>query len=147
MKKIFKTDKFVDYKGIERPFTVCVIYDKISDMNIASGGVISPNYDDSVDIYECDDIITNSPVISIGLSIVHGSDVDKVNPELGERIAEGRALRNATDVIVSTNHRLLVRLDLEEIADQYIKTLQNNPGVFIEGYDKMKARYLSKQSK
>lgn len=147
MKKIFKTDKFVDYKGVERPFTVCVLYDKTSDMHITTKGNVYTNYKGNFDIYGVTAVDTDVPAISIGLSIVHATDVDKVKPGLGEKIAEGRALKAATDVITSTNHRLLLSMDLEEIADKYIKVMKNNPGVFINGYDQMKERYLKQLSK
>lgn len=134
MKKILIEDKFVDFKGIERPFVVC--------------GMIQP-LEKSVwsDDLEGDNkgTITPTSVLSIGLSVCHESDLNKVDPALGKKLAEGRAEKARESVIMLINNdKFATNKFLQETIKGFVADLKYAPGKYIKGYNDSEAKYLKK---
>lgn len=144
MKKFFKTDSFVDYKGVERPFTLCAIVNKDTDLMFGelsewTIGEVSIGFPSLLGAAEVE--------ISIGFSIVHASDIKRVDEAIGKKIAEGRAEKKPFDTGIFTNAKILNNKVVNALLDNYAFVMKTNPGAFIEGYDQMKERYLQKELK
>lgn len=136
MKKIFKEGQFTDYAGVERTFTVCAVVSELSD------AVVITDYCD----FEDEEIVgTVSNILAVGVAVCHPSDNGSEDREIGQKIAEGRAMKPGKEA-------LCMVLGLEKVPTRFIYTQIDyiindvifNPGKYIKGYDKMKERYLKR---
>lgn len=120
MKTIFNNASFEDYAGLKRDFIVCGVVDGILDQ----------------------------ATLSVGVAICHPSDQHYQDEEIGQKIAEGRAMKAGKEAIYMV-------LDQEKIPNRFVYTIldyiiddvTHNPGKYIKGYDQMKARHLKRSRK
>lgn len=148
MKFVYKEGKFVDYKGLERPFNVCVCLQKegfppreVFDLTLVE------QKDKYGDFLEAES--NSSGVISVGLSICHESDLDKFDPAYGVCRSEGRAMKvkNCALVMPVSNTSMITADMMEAIGDTIVKDVERCPGKYIKGYNQMEINYLKKSSK
>lgn len=140
MKKILIEDKFIDFKGIERPFVVCGMIQPLEK------SVWSDYYDlegDNKGTIK----VTPTSVLSIGLSVCHESDLNKVDPALGKKLAEGRAEKareSASVIMLINNDKFATNKFLQETIKGFVADLKYAPGKYIKGYNDSEAKYLKK---
>ena len=140
MKKILVEDKFVDFKGVERPFVVC-------------GMIQSLEKSDWADYYDLkggrEEIkVTPTSVLSIGLSVCHESDLSKIKPEFGKQLAEGRAKKvreSASVVMLINNDKFVTNKFLQDTVAGFVADLKYAPGKYIKGYNDSEAKYHKKK--
>lgn len=144
MKKIFKEDKFTDFKGNERVFTVCGVLLDADEVTVTSFmdnpyGYINQRKEDSDTFLEFPETM-----LRVGISFCHEHDTAK--PELGQMLAEGRALKERASncVFTSTNHLLLNQRMANQILDSIVADIKYAPGKYIKGYNEMEEKYLKK---
>lgn len=143
MKKILIEDKFVDFKGIERPFVVCGMIQSLEKS-------VWPDYYDLEGINKGTIKITPTSVLSIGLSVCHENDLDKVDSELGKKLAEGRAEKareSASVVMLINNDKFTTNRFLQETVKGFVADLKYAPGKYIKGYNDSEIRYYNKNKK
>ena len=140
MKKIIKEGTFVDFKGLERNYTICAaiqdVYNREYYWKVLSLGDIdiSPN---------------PKSVISIGLAICHEQDMNNYNPKIGKMQAEGRALKckNASIIMTLDNYKFATDDLLNNIADTFEKDFKRCPGKYIKGYNDAEIKWRKKHEK
>lgn len=137
MKKIIKEGTFVDFKGLERNYTICAaiqdVYNRECYWEVLSLGDIdiSPNPES---------------VISIGLAVCHEQDMKSYNSKIGKMQAEGRALKckNASVVMTLDNYKFATDDLLNNIADTFEKDFKRCPGKYIKGYNDAEIKWRKK---
>lgn len=147
MKEIFKTDKFKDFKGNERSFTVCGVLlnekDNIEMTTVVDNvdEVIRQRDNDNYDFMEYPDTM-----LRIGISFCHEHD-DHI-PELGETLARGRAMKEgSTQCVFTSTSGLILNIRLAHIIlDHIVSDIKYAPGKYIKGYNEMEEKYLKNQS-
>lgn len=137
MKKIIKEGTFVDFKGLERNYTICAaiqdVYNRECYWKVLSLGDIdiSPNPES---------------VISIGLAVCHEQDMKSYNSKIGKMQAEGRALKckNTSVVMTLDNYKFATDDLLNNIADTFEKDFKRCPGKYIKGYNDAEIKWRKK---
>ena len=137
MKKIIKEGTFVDFKGLERNYTICAaiqdVYNRECYWEVLSLGDIdiSPNPES---------------VISIGLAVCHEQDMKSYNSKIGKMQAEGRALKckNASVVMTLDNYKFATDDLLNNVADTFEKDFKRCPGKYIKGYNDAEIKWRKK---
>lgn len=135
MKKIIKEGTFVDFKGLERNYTICVV---IQDAFHICTYLGFPS--------EGGRYIDNDSILSIGLAICHEQDMSNYNPKVGRMQAEGRALKckNASVVMTLDNYKFATDDLLNNIADTFEKDFKRCPGKYIKGYNDAEIKWRKK---
>ena len=147
MKFVYREGKFIDFKGLERPFNVCVCLQKEGFTNEVMDLTLVEQKDKYGDCLEAE--CPSGGVISVGLSICHESDLDKYEPSYGVCRSEGRAakVKNCALVMPVSNTAMITADMMESIADNIVKDIERCPGKYIKGYNQMEINYLKKSSK
>ena len=147
MKFVYREGKFIDFKGLERPFNVCVCLQKEGFTNEVMDLTLVEQKDKYGDYLESE--CPSSGVISVGLSICHESDLDVYDPAYGVCRSEGRAIKvkNCALVMPVSNIAMITADMMESIADNIVKDVERCPGKYIKGYNQMEINYLKKSSK
>lgn len=135
MKKIIKEGTFVDFKGLERNYTICAVI---------QGASRSCSYLEFP--LEGSGYIDNDAVLSIGLAICHEQDMNNYNPKIGRMQAEGRALKckNASIIMTLDNYKFATDDLLNNIADTFEKDFKRCPGKYIKGYNDAEIKWRKK---
>lgn len=138
MKKIIKEGKFVDFKGLERDYTICAAIQDIYNREYYWGEVLN--------LGDIDVSIDPESVLSIGLAICHEQDMNNYNPKIGRLQAEGRALKckNASVVMTLDNYKFATDDLLNNIADTFEKDFKRCPGKYIKGYNDAEIKWRKK---
>lgn len=138
MKKFFRKDSFVDFKGIERPFTLCGAIHN----NVEGFSVITDKDSSIPDHYREFD-----GIFSVGLSICHEQDLENQNPLIGLAQAEGRAMKikNCALVLPLSNKNIFTITMANQVLDSIVEDIKRVPGKYIPGYNQMEEAYLKKQ--
>ena len=126
MKKIIKEGTFVDFKGLERNYTICVA---IQDASRICTYLEFSSEDGRY--------INADEILSIGLAICHEQDMNNYNPKIGRMQAEGRALKckNASIIMTIDNYKFATDDLLNSVADTFEKDFKRCPGKYIKGYN------------
>lgn len=137
MKKIIKEGKFVDFKGLERDYTICVAI-----QNVCSKG----RYWEVLSIGDIEVSPEPESVLSIGLAICHEQDMNDYDPNIGRLQAEGRALKckNASVIMTLDNYKFATDDLLNNIADTFEKDFKRCPGKYIKGYNDAEIKWRKK---
>lgn len=138
MKKIIKEGKFVDFKGLERNYTICAAIQDIYNREYYWGEVLN--------LGDIDVSIDPESVLSIGLAICHEQDMNNYNPKIGRMQAEGRALKckNASIIMTLDNYKFATDDLLNNIADTFEKDFKRCPGKYIKGYNDAEIKWRKK---
>lgn len=139
MKKIIKEGKFVDFKGLERDYTICAMIQNVTYSDYYME--IIP--EDRDEFYH---IEGPNAILSVGLSICHEQDMDKYNQKIGRLQAEGRALKckNASVVMTLDNYKFATDDLLNNVADTFEKDFKRCPGKYIKGYNDAEIKWRKK---
>lgn len=143
MKMFFRKDTFKDFKGNERPFTLCGIIHN-SDVD----GVAFTVKDSDSPFPIPDKIWGFDGIFAVGLSICHEQDLKAENPLIGLAQAEGRAtrIRNCALVMPLSNKNIFTISIAEDIMDNIVEDVKRAPGKYIPGYNQMEETYLKKKN-
>ena len=135
MKKIIKEGTFVDFKGLERNYTICVAIQDVS--RICTYLEFSSEDSKYIDADE---------ILSIGLAICHEQDMGNYNPKIGRIQAEGRALKckNASVIMTLDNYKFATDDLLNSVADTFEKDFKRCPGKYIKGYNDAEIKWRKK---
>ena len=135
MKKIIKEGTFVDFKGLERNYTICVA---IQDASHGCTYLGLPS--------EGSRYIDDDEILSIGLAICHEQDMGNYNPKIGRIQAEGRALKckNASIIMTLDNYKFATDDLLNSVADTFEKDFKRCPGKYIKGYNDAEIKWRKK---
>lgn len=138
MKKIIKEGKFVDFKGLERNYTICAAIQDIYNREYYWGEVLN--------LGDIDVSTDPESVLSIGLAICHEQDMNNYNPKIGRMQAEGRALKckNASIIMTLDNYKFATDDLLNNIADTFEKDFKRCPGKYIKGYNDAEIKWRKK---
>lgn len=138
MKKIIKEGKFVDFKGLERDYTICAAIQDIYNREYYWGEVLN--------LGDIDVSTDPKSVLSIGLAICHEQDMNNYNPKIGRMQAEGRALKckNASIIMTLDNYKFATDDLLNNIADTFEKDFKRCPGKYIKGYNDAEIKWRKK---
>lgn len=138
MKKIIKEGKFVDFKGLERDYTICAAIQDIYNREYYWGEVLN--------LGDIDVSTDPESVLSIGLAICHEQDMNNYNPKIGRMQAEGRALKckNASIIMTLDNYKFATDDLLNNIADTFEKDFKRCPGKYIKGYNDAEIKWRKK---
>lgn len=136
MKKIIKEGTFVDFKGLERNYTICVTIQSTSHVCTYLG---LPS--------EGGRYIDDDVILSIGLAICHEQDMNNYNPKIGRMQAEGRALKckNASIIMTIDNYKFATDDLLNNVADTFEKDFKRCPGKYIKGYNDAEIKWRKKR--
>lgn len=122
-------DSFINYKGEEQKFVLCVRTTKstniISDVD---PDIIPTYYEGFRDLY-------------IGISICNPND--EFNEEIGKKIALGKT-KSYIPKLVATEPGIINNALVQALIKQEVTFIKNNPGKFIAGYDEAKRKYEAK---
>lgn len=135
MKKIIKEGTFVDFKGLERNYTIyAVIQGAFRICSYLEFPLEGSRY------------IDDDAILSIGLAICHEQDMNNYNPKIGRMQAEGRALKckNASVVMTLDNYKFATDDLLNNIADTFEKDFKRCPGKYIKGYNDAEIKWRKK---
>lgn len=126
---IFSEGTFTDYSGEIREYTLAAYTTetKMMDFTFENSYIL--------DAYQ----------VNIGIAVRNVGD--KYNSSLAKTIAEGKA-RKKPIMTYGVDHKFLIKKSiltniLDEISDAFVE----DPGKYIAGYDKSKARYFEQQAK
>lgn len=135
MKKIIKEGTFVDFKGLERNYTICAAIQDASRIYT----YLEFSSEDSR-------YIDSDEILSIGLAICHEQDMKSYNSKIGKMQAEGRALKckNASVVMTLDNYKFATDDLLNNIADTFEKDFKRCPGKYIKGYNDAEIKWRKK---
>lgn len=138
MKKIIKEGKFVDFKGLERNYTICAAIQDICNREYYWGEVLN--------LGDIDVSTDPESVLSIGLAICHEQDMNNYNPKIGRMQAEGRALKckNASIIMTLDNYKFATDDLLNSVADTFEKDFKRCPGKYIKGYNDAEIKWRTK---
>nr|DAT90461.1 MAG TPA: hypothetical protein [Caudoviricetes sp.] len=121
MKKNYKVqlqeDKFVDYTGELRDFTVCAITKMIDN--------------------------GKERIKSLDIGIAVRSPEDSWDKELGERIAEGKALKRPVLQLLASEPFAFDTAVVAAHIESVCRYFKKDPGMFIPGYNKWRERWES----
>lgn len=139
MKKIIKEGKFVDFKGLERDYTICAMIQNLK----CSYYYMEVTPEDLDELYR---LREPDAILSVGLSICHEQDMDKYNQKIGRLQAEGRALKckNASIIMTLDNYKFATDDLLNNIADTFEKDFKRCPGKYIKGYNDAEIKWRKK---
>lgn len=139
MKKIIKEGKFVDFKGLERDYTICAMIQNLK----CSYYYMEVTPEDLDELYR---LREPDAILSVGLSICHEQDMDKYNQKIGRLQAEGRALKckNASVVMTLDNYKFATDDLLNSVADTFEKDFKRCPGKYIKGYNDAEIKWRKK---
>lgn len=139
MKKIIKEGKFVDFKGLERDYTICAMIQSVTYSDYYME-IIPEDRDEFCHVED------PNAILSIGLSICHEQDMNSYNPKIGRMQAEGRALKckNASVVMTLDNYKFATDDLLNNIADTFEKDFKRCPGKYIKGYNDAEIKWRKK---
>ena len=139
MKKIIKEGKFVDFKGLERDYTICAMIQNVTYSDYYME-IIPEDRDEFCHIED------PNAILSVGLSICHEQDMDKYNQKIGRLQAVGRALKckNASVVMTLDNYKFATDDLLNNIADTFEKDFKRCPGKYIKGYNDAEIKWRKK---
>lgn len=139
MKKIIKEGTFVDFKGLERDYTICAMIQNLK----CSYYYMEVTPEDLDELYR---LREPDAILSVGLSICHEQDMDKYNQKIGRLQAEGRALKckNASVVMTLDNYKFATDDLLNNIADTFEKDFKRCPGKYIKGYNDAEIKWRKK---
>lgn len=137
MKKIIKEGKFVDFKGLERDYTICVAIQDVCNKEC---------YWEVLNIGDIEVAPEPESVLSIGLAICHEQDMDSYNPKIGRMQAEGRAFKckNASIIMTIDNYKFATDDLLNNVADTFEKDFKRCPGKYIKGYNDAEIKWRKK---
>ena len=140
MKKIIKEGTFVDFKGLERDYTICAMIQNLK-CSYYCMEVTAEDVDELYCLREPD------AILSVGLSICHEQDMDKYNQKIGRLQAVGRALKckNASVVMTLDNYKFATDDLLNNIADTFEKDFKRCPGKYIKGYNDAEIKWRKKR--
>lgn len=139
MKKIIKEGTFVDFKGLERDYTICAMIQNLK----CSYYYMEVTLEDLDELYR---LREPDAILSVGLSICHEQDMDKYNQKIGRLQAEGRALKckNASVIMTLDNYKFATDDLLNNIADTFEKDFKRCPGKYIKGYNDAEIKWRKK---
>lgn len=139
MKKIIKEGKFVDFKGLERDYTICAMIQNVTYSDYYME-IIPEDRDEFCHIED------PNAILSVGLSICHEQDMGNYNPKIGRMQAEGRALKckNASVVMTLDNYKFATDDLLNNVADTFEKDFKRCPGKYIKGYNDAEIKWRKK---
>ncbi|MGM9531076.1 hypothetical protein [Intestinibacter sp.] len=139
MKKIIKEGKFVDFKGLERDYTICAMIQNVTYSDYYME-IIPEDRDEFCHIEE------PKAILSIGLSICHEQDMDKYNQKIGRLQAIGRALKckNTSIVMTLDNYKFATDDLLNSVTDTFEKDFKRCPGKYIKGYNDAEIKWRKK---
>ena len=140
MKKIIKEGKFVDFKGLERDYTICAMIQNVTYSDYYME-IIPEDRDEFCHLED------PNAILSVGLSICHEQDMDKYNQKIGRLQAIGRALKckNASVVMTLDNYKFATDDLLNNVADTFEKDFKRCPGKYIKGYNDAEIKWRKKR--
>lgn len=141
MRTFYRKETFTDFKGNERPFTLCgAIHNNVEGFSIITDTKDSsiPNHYRGFD-----------GIFSVGLSICHEQDLEDQNPLIGLAQAEGRAMKikNCALVLPLSNKNIFTISMADSIMDNIVSDIKRAPGKYIPGYNQMEENWNKKKSK
>lgn len=129
MKTVYFADSFIDYRGLERKFIMAAV----SEIPTA-------------DITEWDEpdeteglVIEAKKVVSIGIAVCRPCDT--FNDEIGKKIAQGKAIKYRDHSLYATDSGMINDAVVNALLKQEAEYFKQNPGKYLAGYDKDKAKY------
>lgn len=134
----YVVDSFVNYKGQEQKFIICVKTTECNSVILEFNDVI--NIDD---IINNDDYYSGFRNLHIGVAICNPND--EFNEEIGKKIALGKA-ESSIPKLISTEPGIINNAVVQALIQQEINYIKNNPGRFIPGYDEAVSK-MKKQNK
>lgn len=144
MRTFYRKGTFTDFKGNERPFTLCgIIHNNDVD------GVALTVKDSNTPFPIPNKVWKFNGIFSVGLSICHEQDLEDQNPLIGLTQAEGRAMKikNCALVLPLSNKNIFTISMADSIMDNIVSDIKRAPGKYIPGYNQMETDYLKKSSK
>lgn len=123
----FASGEFTDFLGDTRKFVLAAVSLPVTDTEI---------FEENLDL-EC------KKVLSLGIAVCRAGD--EFNEDLGMKIAEGKARKYRNHALYATDAGLINETLVDALLDQEMEYFQLNPGRYITGYDKSKAKYLEEQ--
>lgn len=123
----FVSGEFTDFLGDVRGFVLAAVSLPVTETEI---------FEENLDLEA-------KKVLSLGISVCRaGDDFDE---DLGMKIAEGKARKYRNHALYATDAGLVNGEMVGALLDQEAEYFKVNPGRYITGYDKSKAKYLEEQ--
>ena len=156
MKVQFLTQKFTDFAGVERSFTVAAVPEDYVSLPITPEETANlvDTVVKAVDNGECEycsamtcvdkvNSLEQSKRIVFGVSICHPNDVECENAELGKKIAEGKAKSPRTRIgeITMTSGMFLSYEYIEMCLNRLAELIARNPENYSISYAKAKEKF------
>ena len=148
----FLKGEFTDYAGVTRSFIFAAVSEVLPNAaEDGDGNEFDVNYDvvefvsgfnGNIDISHQDTVVKK---LSIGVSVQNAKD--KFDEELGKVIATGKARKRPVGVFYSTSAGLISSAMVKAVLENEVNHFKTNPGMYIAGYDKDAAKYLSEADK
>ena len=131
---VHKVGEFVDYLGNTRKFVIAavsIITEGKTEVDIFGEG------DYGLNTYTC------PKALAIGVSTCLPND--KFNEEIGIKIAVGKALKDRSHWIFTTDEGLINTGMVEGLLTQEIEYFKKNPGKYLKGYEESKKKFEQAQ--
>lgn len=132
---VYKVEEFVDYLGNTRKFVIAavsIITEGKTEVDIFGEG----NY--GLSTYTC------PKALAIGVSTCLPND--EFNEEMGVKIAVGKALKDRSHWIFTTDEGLINTGMVEGLLTQEIEYFKKNPGKYLKGYEEGKKKFEQAQT-
>jgi hypothetical protein len=161
MKVQFLTQKFIDFAGAERSFTVAAVPEDYVSLPMTPEETADLVYTvaNAVDTGECEycsaldcvdkvNSLEQSKRVVFGVSICHPSDVKNENEELGKKIAEGKAKSSRTRIgeITMTSGMFVSYEYIEMCLKRLAELIARNPENYNISYAKAKEKFKTVQN-
>ena len=132
---VYKVGEFIDYLGNTRKFiiaAVSVTTEGKTEVDIFGEG------DYGLNTYTC------PKALAIGVSTCLPND--EFNEEIGLKIAVGKALKDRSHWIFTTDEGLINTGMVEGLLTQEIEYFKKNPGKYLKGYEEGKKKFEQAQT-
>ena len=137
-------DSFIDFEGKEHKIVACALSQSPINTKYESlkVGWVSPNEMMDTENTLCHDVYR---LVTIGIAICNPED--PFNEETGKKIAYGKAA-NREDLprIYTPNKGIITGELVDAFLKQQVRFFKENPGTLINGYDKAKEAYETRQN-
>lgn len=126
MKTVFAFGNFTDYAGNDRKFVMAAV--SINEC----GTIVHPEYMDDF-----------NKILSIGVAVCKPGD--EYDPEIGQAIAKGKAIKNRDHVCYFNDEGLVNDTLVEALLEQEVEYFKKYPGHYLAGYDSDREKYQARE--
>ena len=150
MKIQYLVDKFKDFQGIERTFTLAAVPTDCYNYSMSPKELLDFKFYDNCCCNDTAEYVSNSMLmrkkIMFGVAICHPNDVKTVNEDLGKKIAEGKAISKRSRIaeIQMTSGMFMTYDYIEMCLKRLAELIKKNPENYSIAYKEAKERFKKK---